>query len=74
MPRAFIRCTGDIDPTDPSTDLLGPFAARAKAEGWVYREMPTKHDPHWFNPECTARVIHELASCFAKARSAEIAG
>ena len=58
VPRAFIRCTGDIDPDEPSTDLLGPFAARAKAEGWLYREVPTKHDPHWFDPEGTARVIH----------------
>ena len=44
------------------------------AEGWLYREMPTKHDPHWLDPEGTARVIHELANSFDKPGTARQVG
>jgi hypothetical protein len=57
--RAFVRCTADID---PDNDMLGPFAARAKAEGWLYREMASLHDPQLLDPEDTAEMLHDLAS------------
>lgn len=58
--RAFVRCTGAT--IDSGSDPIGPMAARAKAEGWHYRELETPHDPHLFDPVGTASVIEELAS------------
>lgn len=55
--RAFVRCTQDDD--------MAPFAKRAESEGWLYREMPTPHDPQLFAPEVTARVLVELADVAA---------
>ena len=36
-------------------------AARARAEGWLYRELIAPHDPHLFDPTATADVLDELA-------------
>jgi hypothetical protein len=59
VPRAFVRCTGPSgDGGDPNIE---PSAARAKAAGWHYRELPTPHDPQLFDPVGTARVLEELA-------------
>lgn len=55
--RAFVRCTGALD---PEHDIFGPFAARAQAEGWRYRELPTPHDLQMFDPEGTAAVLADL--------------
>jgi pimeloyl-ACP methyl ester carboxylesterase len=57
--RAFVRCTSGLD---PDTDLLGPFAARARAEGWLYRELATAHDLQLLDPEGTAAVLDDLAT------------
>jgi pimeloyl-ACP methyl ester carboxylesterase len=57
--RAFVRCTRDLD---PDGDLLGPFAARARAEGWLYRELATAHDMQLLDPEGTAAVLDDLAT------------
>jgi pimeloyl-ACP methyl ester carboxylesterase len=40
-PRAYIYCQR----TD-SDDRFGPFAARARAEGWPYAEIDASHKPH----------------------------
>ncbi len=58
LPRAFIRCTGELD---PDHDIMGPFAARAQAEGWIYREVGTAHDLQLLDPEGTAAVLDDLA-------------
>lgn len=57
--RAYVRCTGEIE---PDNDLLGPFAARARAEGWLYREIGTPHDLHLFDPEGSSTILHDLAT------------
>jgi pimeloyl-ACP methyl ester carboxylesterase len=59
LPRAFIRCTyGDLV---PAGDPIEPMAARARAEGWPYRELRLPHDPHLFDPEGLAAVLEELS-------------
>ncbi len=55
--RAYVRCTGDPENVFPAR-----FAARAREEGWLYREIPTAHDLHLGDPEGTADVLHELAA------------
>jgi pimeloyl-ACP methyl ester carboxylesterase len=57
--RAFVRCTGELD---PEHDLLRDFAERAQTEGWLYRELATAHDLHLLDPESTASILHELAT------------
>lgn len=58
LPRAFVRCTaGDLD-----GDPIAPFAARARAEGWLYRELAAPHDPQLTDPAGTAAVLDELAA------------
>jgi pimeloyl-ACP methyl ester carboxylesterase len=60
LPRAFIRCTlGELDVVG---DPIEPMAARARSEGWLYRELNAPHDPHLFDPAGTAAVLHELAA------------
>jgi pimeloyl-ACP methyl ester carboxylesterase len=56
--RAYVRCT-DVD---PEHDLLGQFAARARADGWLYRELATAHDLQLLDPDGTAGVLEELAA------------
>ena len=58
--RAFIRCTGDE--LDVGGDPIEPMAARARAEGWLYRELSASHDPHLFDPTATAVLLDELAA------------
>ena len=59
--RAFVRCTGGII-DHGSGDSIEPHAARAKAEGWLYRELAAPHDPQLFAPEEMARVLDDLAA------------
>jgi pimeloyl-ACP methyl ester carboxylesterase len=60
LPRAFIRCTGgDLD---IGGDPIEPMAAKARTEGWLYQELPAPHDPHLFDPEGTAAILHEFAA------------
>lgn len=59
LPRAFIRCTsGQLD---VGGDPIEAMAARARAAGWLYRELRAPHDPHLFDPGGTAAILHELA-------------
>jgi pimeloyl-ACP methyl ester carboxylesterase len=53
--RVYVECTGYED------SLMGPFVARAKSEGWLYRAIATEHDLHLFDPEGTADVLESLA-------------
>jgi hypothetical protein len=61
LPRAFVHCT-DVD---PDSDLMGPFAAQARAEGWHYRELATAHDLHLLDPDGATAVLDELAASVA---------
>jgi pimeloyl-ACP methyl ester carboxylesterase len=60
LPRAFIRCTANALDGDP----IEPMAARARSEGWIYRELATPHDPQLFNPASTAEILDELVASF----------
>ena len=62
LPRAFVRCTADDLGAGLGGDPIAQFAARARAEGWIYREIATPHDPQLIDPTATATVLHELAS------------
>jgi pimeloyl-ACP methyl ester carboxylesterase len=62
VPRAFVRCTGGDLGDDLGRDPIAPFADRARAEGWHYREPATPHDPQLFDPVGLAGVLHELAA------------
>lgn len=61
LPRAFIRCTQTGWTGSAGGDPIAAAAARARAEGWLYRELPLGHDPHLFDPALTAATIAELA-------------
>lgn len=59
LPRALVRCTGDLD---PDHDIMGFVAARARAEGWSYREIATAHDLQLLDPEATAAILDDLVT------------
>ncbi|HUR33523.1 MAG TPA: alpha/beta fold hydrolase [Vicinamibacterales bacterium] len=60
LPRAFVRCTaGHLAAVG---DPIGPMAARARTEGWPYRELAAPHDPQLFDPAGVATLLHELAA------------
>ena len=59
LSRAFVRCTGSN--LDVGGDPIEPMAARARAEGWHYREVDAPHDPHLFDPIRTAKILEDLA-------------
>jgi pimeloyl-ACP methyl ester carboxylesterase len=67
IPRAFVRCTGGD--MDIGGDPIEPMAARARAEGWPYRELAAPHDPHLFEPSATVAVLDELATTTHRAPS-----
>ena len=58
LPTAFVRCTRAALPGDP----IAAIAERARARGWVYRELAAPHDPQLLEPGATALLLDELAS------------
>jgi len=54
--RAYVRCTGYED------SIMGPFADRARSEGWLCREIDTQHDLHLSDPVGTVDLLEELAT------------
>ncbi|MBA3383502.1 MAG: alpha/beta fold hydrolase [Actinobacteria bacterium] len=61
-PRAFVRCTsGQLD-RDLGDDPIAPVAARARAEGWTFRELAAPHDPQLTHPKATADLLDELVA------------
>ena len=61
MLRSFIRCTA------PGVERLGgdpiaPMATRAREQSWPFREIPTRHDPHVFEPKQLAELLEELGA------------
>jgi pimeloyl-ACP methyl ester carboxylesterase len=59
-PRAFIRCVGGELGRDIGGDPIAPLGARARREGWLYRELVAPHDPQLTDPVGTAAVLDEL--------------
>ena len=64
VPRAFVRCTTGEFPEDLGGDPIEACAAHARAEGWLYRELATRHDPHVFDPEGITGVLDEIARAY----------
>ena len=62
LPRAFVLCTGGNLGHNLGGDPIAPMAARARREGWLYRELVAPHDPQLSDPAGTAAVLDELAS------------
>lgn len=60
VPRALIRCTTGDFAEELGGDPIAPSAARARAEGWIYRELSSPHDPQVFNPVGLATLLDEL--------------
>jgi alpha-beta hydrolase superfamily lysophospholipase len=60
--RAFVRCTGGALDGQADGDPIEAGAARARAEGWPYRELDAPHDPQLFEPAGLTEVLHDLAS------------
>jgi pimeloyl-ACP methyl ester carboxylesterase len=54
--RSYIYCTR-VAPGDP----FRPFAERARAEGWDYRELDASHNPQITMPETLVGVLDEIA-------------
>lgn len=59
VPRAFVRCTGGQ--FKAADDPIEAMAARARSEGWLYRELPLPHDPHLFDVAATVAVLRDVA-------------
>jgi pimeloyl-ACP methyl ester carboxylesterase len=58
LPRVFIHCTAN-PPTTP--DVFGPFAAKARAQGWAVREIATGHLAMLTAPREVADVLCAVA-------------
>jgi hypothetical protein len=43
-------------------DTFGPFAERAKKEGWVYREIDASHSSQITAPEALTKLLVELSA------------
>lgn len=56
LPRAYITCT-----EGPLTSVFGPFADKARNDGWVVREIATGHDAMLTAPNAVAGLLLELA-------------
>lgn len=56
VPRAYIYAL-----RHPPADTFGPFAARAKSEGWQYHEIDASHSPHVTAPEKLAELLGMIA-------------
>jgi pimeloyl-ACP methyl ester carboxylesterase len=57
VPRAYIYAL-----KRPPVDTFGPFAERARNEGWVYREIDASHSSQITAPESLTQLLTELAS------------
>jgi hypothetical protein len=55
LPRAFIFCT------EPGLESIRPSAARARSEGWRYRELATGHIAMVRMPKELTDLLLELA-------------
>jgi hypothetical protein len=55
LPRTYILCT------EPAIENNRQFAARAQAEGWHYRELPTGHMAMLTLPDALTDLLLEVA-------------
>ncbi len=59
--RSFVRCAEDGDDGPAVSDPAGVAAARARAQGWDYRELVGAHDVQLTDPGAIATLLDELA-------------
>jgi pimeloyl-ACP methyl ester carboxylesterase len=55
LPRTYISCT-----VGPWTNIFAPFARKAQAEGWRYRELATGHAAPVLEPQNLADLLLEI--------------
>lgn len=55
LPRTYIYCT-----VGPWTSIFAPFARKAQAEGWRYRELATGHAAPVLEPQNLADLLLEI--------------
>jgi pimeloyl-ACP methyl ester carboxylesterase len=67
LPRTYIACT-QKSPTWSFTPILDQTAARAWAEGWHYRELPTGHYPMETMPLELANLLLDRVGCAPRGR------
>ena len=56
LPRTYVACTENRD-----IPFFTAFAARARAEDWDYRELPTGYVPMQTTPRELADLLLDLA-------------
>ena len=56
IPRAYIRCTASS-----ILNVMAPFAARARSEGWQVREIAADHEVELTHPQELTNILVELA-------------
>jgi len=56
IPRAYILCTGSS-----ILQVMAPFAAKARSEGWEVREIASDHDAMLTHPQESTKILDELA-------------
>lgn len=61
VPRAFIRCTMGHLADELGEDPIEACAARARDEGWLYRELSAPHDPQLFDAVGVAGLLDDMA-------------
>ena len=55
LPRTYIYCT-----VGPWTSIFAPFARKAQAEGWRYRELATGHAAPVLEPQKLADLLLDI--------------
>jgi pimeloyl-ACP methyl ester carboxylesterase len=60
LPRAYIW--GTAHPETPIYAPLRRVAAQARVGGWIYRELPSGHEPERQMPEELSRVLLEVTA------------
>jgi pimeloyl-ACP methyl ester carboxylesterase len=59
VPVTFVRSTASD--LAAHGDPIEAMARRARAEGWVYREIAASHDPHLSNPDAVVDLLREMS-------------
>ena len=72
LPRAFVRCTTTNFTDELGGDPIEACAHRARAAGWLYRELPAPHDPQVFDPVGIAAVLEELTDAASTAATPSV--
>jgi pimeloyl-ACP methyl ester carboxylesterase len=55
LPRSFVDCTASL------SEIFGPFAERARQEGWGYRQLASSHVAWLTHPVELADIVLDLS-------------